>query len=185
MGTDEELKPLTDEELAMLRKMDGPPPVRGVLLSDAVQPFAIRAVREIAGWRELSWFMDQLGLDPAARPVDRVRDFYHRCIDRLRKYQDALGELPHIIDPREEPFVEGWKACLMFVVQGAAGVNLKERGVAAAYGAFREWAKLAEKRATIDESIDAIVQLYGDGGPRSSALRQRLQALVGMARTER
>lgn len=170
----------------MLRKLDGPPPVRGVLLSNAVQTFAIRAVREISGWRELAWFMDQLGLDPDARPVDRVRDFYNRCTDKLRKYQQALGELPNIIDPRQASFVAGWKACLMFVARGAAGaVRDDERGVAAAYSAFRTWAERTDEKTSIDDAVDAIVALYGDGGPRKSALRLRIVELVELARSSR
>ncbi len=91
---------------------------------------------------ELRAFLDACNVPPGDTLIDRVREFYNGCNDTLRRYQDRLGELPYITDPRENPFIAGWGCALMHVVEGAAGVpdSRDPTGRARALFAFRRWA---------------------------------------------
>lgn len=98
---------------------------------------------------ELNAFLDQCGVPANASLLDRVRGFYHTCIDAVNKYRDRMGELPFIIDPREAPYTAGWLAALQHAVSGAAGaVDPKKdpTGRAAALFAFRRWAEEEDKK---------------------------------------
>lgn len=98
---------------------------------------------------DLTAFLDACKVPPAPTLLDRTRDFYHRCTDAVNKYRDRMGELPFIIDPREAPYVAGWLACLMFVVEGAVKAREDPRdptGRAAALFAFRRWAAEEDKK---------------------------------------
>ena len=93
-------------------------------------------------------FLDQCGVPADLSLLDRVRGFYHTCIDAVNKYRDRMGELPFIIDPREAPYTAGWLAALQHVVSGAAGaIDPKDpTGRAAALFAFRRWAEEEDKK---------------------------------------
>lgn len=101
---------------------------------------------------ELTAFLDQCGVPANDSMLDRVRGFYHTCIDAVNKYRDRMGELPFIIDPREKPYTEGWLAALQYIVEHTArgkGNTLDERdpsGRAAALFAFRRWAEEEDKK---------------------------------------
>jgi hypothetical protein len=95
-------------------------------------------------------FLDQCGVSANDSVLERVRDLISREGSR-----DQLGQLPHVIDPREKPFMEGWRQAISRVVELRAPSALDPTGRhqdpvrrelnattsrAQALGAFQQWA---------------------------------------------
>jgi hypothetical protein len=96
MTDDDCNKTLTLEELDLLRKLDGHPPLDTVAISREVQPMAIRAVRELRQMRSLLARFLALpyssGTVPHFSDGDDQAEYGRVRLDALRVLQGTLVE---------------------------------------------------------------------------------------------
>ena len=124
----------------------------------------LAAAKRLKGDVELlGHFLDQVGVPPAATLIDRVRNFYDSCNGVLNAMREWFGEMPSIIDPRENPFLAGYRAGV-----GSAdswGSEEARRNLCLPKMRFDEWAKTddAERSERKQETVnEALARIKGE-----------------------